>query len=94
MRKVCFDVCTAGRRLVEVRRLSFNRRKACSMLLEVRVKHHKAYIEVGIVRFEHCKACRRLVVVGRVGFDHRKACRMLLEVGESVLSTAKPVGGM
>ena len=49
---------------MEVRRVRFERRKACRNLEEVWTVH-----------FDHLKACRKFVNVRKVCFEHRSACR-------------------
>ena len=50
-------------------------------------------VQIGIVRFANRKARRRLVEAGRVRFENPEEC-MRYKLGESVLITARLVGGL
>ena len=69
-------------KLVEIRRVRFQRRIACRRL------------KVWRVSLEHRKECRRLVEVLRVRFYHCKVCRRLEEVWRVRFDTTKHVGGL
>ena len=68
-------------KLVEVRTVCFEYRKACMRVLEIRR-----------VRIDYNKVCMKLAEVWKVGFDNRKACIVGLEkLGEPVLITSQRI---
>lgn len=70
-------------RLVEVRRVHFDRSKACVEVRIVYSEFHKAcrkLVDVPRVLFDRHKACSKLIKTRRVCVHHRKSCRSLVIV--------------